>query len=422
MRQGHPPTAFTFDKNGNVTQVQRKDSTDTELQRASYEYDTRNRRWKLSALFQEGATTHADAVTTWERLKTDQLFKITSPSGAVTTLTRDAALRLTKVTDDLGNETRYTLDANGNRTKISLKEINATSSVTHDYERSYDDINRLTQTVEIDRTHSSNRLTTKLSWDSRSNLVFKVNAENNPTRYTYDALDRMVKRERALATGATLDDITQAQVTEWGFDKNNRLISHKDDGANESTWSYDALDRATQMTFPDFKLVSYEYDLASNRTKVTDPAGNVIVDVFDALNRNTSRTITRASGFLGTTGETRTYDALNRLKTNADNDYRLAHTYAVIGLNSLVSSDTQEYLGQTAYPLTVTKSYDSRGNVIGEGYPSGANLSLTLSYNAISQLTSITDGTNSIASYSYVGFRRKTIHFGNGAKQTTSFT
>ena len=34
--------------------------------------------------------------------------------------------------------------------------------------------------------------------------------------------------------------------------------------------------------------------------------------MFDALNRNASRTVTRATGFLGTTSETRSFDPLNR--------------------------------------------------------------------------------------------------------------
>ena len=55
-------------------------------------------------------------------------------------------------------------------------------------------------------------------------------------------------------------------------------------------------------------------DLAHNTTKLTDPAGNVIDDVFDVLNRNTSRTVTRATGFLGTTSETRSFDPLTRLR------------------------------------------------------------------------------------------------------------
>ena len=39
------------------------------------------------------------------------------------------------------------------------------------------------------------------------------------------------------------------------------------------------------------------------------------------LDRNTARSITLARGFVGTTSETRTFDALGRMVTNADNDY-----------------------------------------------------------------------------------------------------
>jgi hypothetical protein len=55
----------------------------------------------------------------------------------------------------------------------------------------------------------------------------------------------MVKKEAALAIGGSIETFTSVIETEWGFDDNDRLVSHKDDGDNESTWAYDALDRAT---------------------------------------------------------------------------------------------------------------------------------------------------------------------------------
>jgi len=413
---------WELDKNGNITVTRRRDSSDAELQRESQSYDERNRRWKLSALFREGTTTHPDAVTTWERLKTGQIETETSPANDETHFEYDAASRLTKVTDAAGNEWTYTLDKNGNLTGASLKEIDGMTSVVHDYEASYDALNRRTEWVEIDRTNATNRLVTSYFYDSRSNLVFKVNAEGSPTRWTYDDLDRLVKRERALAFGTPIDNFTSAQVTEWGFDKNNRLVLHKDDGGNSSTYEYDALDRRTKLVYPDLKSVVYEHDGNDNVTKVTDPAGNVVTDTYDVLNRNTARAVALATGFLGTTAETRTYDALNRTVTNEDNDYKLAHEYAELGLRSLIRGETQSYVGGTAYPLTFAKSYDSRGNVVGETYPAGASLALTLSYNAISQLTAVSDGTNTVASYTHVGLRRKTVAFQNGAVQTNSYT
>jgi hypothetical protein len=45
----------------------------------------------------------------------------------------------------------------------------------------------------------------------------------------------MVKKEVALAIGGSIETFTSAIETEWGFDDNDRLVSHKDDGDNDST-------------------------------------------------------------------------------------------------------------------------------------------------------------------------------------------
>jgi len=232
----------------------------------------------------------------------------------------------------------------------------------------------------------------------------------------------MTKVERALTLGATINDFTAAQVTQWGFDKNDRLVSHKDDGPNESTWAYDALDRPTTMTYPDSSTVAYEYDLNGNVVETTDPSGTEVDDTFDAANRNTSRSVTLATGFLGTTSETRTFDGAGRMLTNEDNDYKLEFAYAVIGLRSYPYTETQSYVGMTAYAKTVTKTYDAAGNRATEAYPSGSGLSLAYTWNDIDNLSSISDGTNTIASDAWIGVRRKTETFQSGAKRTNLYT
>jgi len=243
---------------------------------------------------------------------------------------------------------RARIDKNGNPTAWSIQETDGTNTVTHDNEATFDVLDRKAISVVIDRLNSSNRYTTQNFFDSRSNLVFRINAEGNPTRWTFDGLSRMTQRERALTVGSTIDNFLSAQITQWGFDKNDRMVSHKDDGVNESTQAFDALNRAVGMTYPDQSTVSRIYDAANNATQVTDPSGNVIADTFDALNRNTARTITLATGFLGTTSESRTYDPLNRLTATADNDYGLDFAYTVIGLRSFLASETQSYVGMTA--------------------------------------------------------------------------
>jgi len=59
------------------------------------------------------------------------------------------------------------------------------------------------------------------------------------------------------------------------------------------------------------------------------------------------------------------------------------------------------------------------GNRTSQTYPSG--LALTYAYSDINALSSVTDGTNSIASFSYIGYRTKITTFGNGTTQTNTY-
>jgi len=218
----------------------------------------------------------------------------------------------------------------------------------------------------------------------------------------------------------TIDDFTTAIVREWGFDRNDRLTSHKDDAGNNSTWTYDALGRPTELKYPDLEKVTYVYDHASNVTKTTDAAGNVIDDVYDLNNRRTLRTVTRATGFLGTTSETFAYDGLGRMTKAEDNDYKVEFTHAVVGLSSQVYEEKQSYVGGSAYLKTVTRTYDAVGNKITELYPSSLDLDYT--WNDVSRLSTVTDGTNTIASYAYIGVRREKVTFESGATASYTYT
>ena len=160
-------------------------------------------------------------------------------------------------------------------------------------------------------------------------------------------------------------------------------------------------------------------DAANNVTQVTDAAGNVITDTFNAMNRNTSRSVSLVTGFMDTTSETRTYDALGRMSSNADNDYKVLYTYGSRGLSSTVYQEKQEYVVGPAYQKVVTTKFDAAGNRTYQAYPSG--LTLTYSYNDINAMSSVTDGTNSIASFSYIGYRPKVTTFGNSTTQTNTY-
>ncbi|MFM8279131.1 MAG: hypothetical protein ACKN9R_02110, partial [Candidatus Limnocylindrus sp.] len=411
-------TEWTLDKKGQATEIARKDSSNNVLLKQERFYDERGRLWKTEDLHKDPSATYSDAVTTITRYKTGHVSTVTDARSKVTTATYDNAWRRTKVTDHAGNFTEWTLDDNGNPTAWTIHDEDGASDVEHDYEATYDGLGRRVTTVEIDRTNGANTYTTTNGYDSRSNLVWQVNAEGNPTRWVYDGLSRLRDRDVALTVGSPITNFTRFICTHWDFDKNDRLTVHEDDADNQTTWAYDACDRATTMTYPDSTTVAYTYDAEDNVTQTIDAIGNDIDDTYDSLNRRTARTVTRASGVLDTTTETFTYDAADRLLTAEDDDYDVEFTYGVLGLGSNVYEEKQAYGTGTAYLKTVTKKYDAVGNKTSEVYPS--SLALTYTWTDVNQVDTITDGTNTLADYAYAGLRRKQLVLGNNSQ--THFT
>lgn len=413
-------TAWALDRNGHVTEEARKDASDVTLLRRSSYFDERGRLWKLSDLRQDPGSTYADAVTVLQRTKTGQVATSTDARSKVTTFTYDAAGRCTKVTDPAGNERSSTLDADGNVTAWSVKDEDGSSDVTHQYEATYDGLNRRITAVEVDRTNSSNRLTTTSGYDSRGNLVWRVDAAGNPTRWLYDGLSRMLQREVALTVGSPSTNFTTAITAQWAFDADDRLISHEDDAQNTTTWDYDALDRAITLTYPDATAVVTTYDANGNVTQTIDAAGNDVDDTYDAANRRTTRGVTLASGFLDTTSETFAYDAANRLTSAQDDDYKVQFTYAALGLASQVYEEKQSYATGTAYLKTVTRTWDEVGHKSTEAYPSG--LGLIYAWNDAGRLASISDGAGPLAAWTYAGTRPKQVDYQNGTKTLSSYS
>jgi YD repeat-containing protein len=76
----------------------------------------------------------------------------------------------------------------------------------------------------------------------------------------------------------------------------------------------DDADRVLSVRYPDLTTLRYtEYDTAFNPTRVIDPRGNQIEQVFDQANRLRSRQIAPATGVEGVTSESFSYDGLGRL-------------------------------------------------------------------------------------------------------------
>ena len=98
-----------------------------------------------------------------------------------------------------------------------------------------------------------------LSFGAAGSHTVKVVADD----YPYYADDPAVNDEVT---------VTVIDATEYTYDKNGNRASMTDPRGTTS-YEYDVLSRLTKVTEPDGKWIAYEYDSASNRTKMTTHSG-----------------------------------------------------------------------------------------------------------------------------------------------------
>ncbi len=397
--------SWTYDKNGNVLTAAAYNASNVLQAKTTNHFDEVNRLWKrVKDRFGSGLTPSYPTVTI-QHDKTGRVTEIKDPLNNKTTYLYDNAGRQIKVQDAVGNETEWILDARGLATKIKRKDIpTAGGSETFETEFVYDALGRLTSRREIDRLNASNILTTSFSYDSRGNLTFRVDAEGSPVRWGYDLANRQTSYERALAIGTSIDDFTNSILETASFDASGRMTSVTDDNLNTTSYSYDALSRVFKTTFADAKFVTRTFDKNDRVKTLTDQNGTVVTNTYDVLSRLTSRAVNRATGVLGTTSETYSYDALNRMLTAKDNDYEVQFTYDSVG-NELKETQGYTVTGQEKW-RTVTSTYTDAGSRSAIQYPSA--FSVLHQRDAIYRMTAMVDSAAStnIASFTFQGAGR----------------
>ncbi len=203
---------------------------------------------------------------------------------------------------------------------------------------------------------------------------------------TYDALDRLIRR-LVPAFGAQGADVTTATA----YDRAGRETAVSDTLGNTIASTYDTAGRlsATTRTTPALaaRTVSYQYDAASNRTRLTWPDGYYVQYAFDALDR-----MSTASENGATTLATYSYDPLSR-RTNLayGNGTTVSYGYSPAGdLVSLVHD-----LAGTSNDATTTLAHNLAHQLSGE---SVTNPAWRLASPATGSTTYVPNGLNQYAS------------------------
>jgi len=332
-----------------------------------------------------------DRITYYSYDAGDELTKVTSAYGAelqqaVHTVAYTNNGEVATVADANNNLTTYTYDGVDRLTKIQFPSpTTAGTSSTTDYEQyTYDAASNVTQ----DRRRDGQ--TISFSYDNLNRMTSGVGG----ITYAYDNLNRMTS---AAMTG---------QTDSFAWDALNRLTSATSPLGTVS-YQYDLAGHRTRVTWPDSFYVAYDYDLtgamtAARENGATSGAGLLATFAYDDLGRRTS--LTRGNGVVTSYG----YDAVSRLAslsldlagTANDQSWSFSWNPASQAVsrtrtNSLydfptpaagVTSNTANGLNQLATVAGVPMSYDPRGNLSGDGAKS-------YGYSVDNLLTTVTGAT-----------------------------
>jgi YD repeat-containing protein len=396
------------------------------------------------------------------------LTNVSLPSGASYTYTYDQAHRLTQIADPQGNRIVYTLDATGNRTQEQV--LNNLNTVVKTHSRVFDTLNHLVQDIGavnqntaftydangnlLTSTDPLNR-TTSNTYDALNRLIQATNPDTGVIKYAYDGQDQLytVTDPRNLVTTYTrngLGNLSQQQSPDTGatnitYDAAGNPLTRTDAKGQVATYTWDALNRVTSITWTGgtapAQTVSYQYDVGVNGighlTRITDSTG-VTAYAFDLHGRLATET-KQAYGGLYTTAYA--YDAQGRLtsmtypsgrevKYTYDTQGRVTALASVTGGVStpLASNIAYEPFGPvhsfaygdgvTAPVSTYTRNRDQDGRIANYTL-NGGSRTMSILYDAASQITTLSDSTNlaNPASFTYDPMSRLTGYTQNTASQ-----
>ena len=405
-------TVYTYDSADRLTS-----STDPLGRTTNYQYDNLDRLIQTTL---PAAQTGADRLTTQSVYNNlGQLTQSTDVNGAVTVYTYNAAGQLASVatgaststyaynaygdlltvTDSLGSVTRYEYNANGKLvatyTEDGLGSSVQTSATTYDaWGRTANETNaagvtlsyeydKMDRVVKITRLNDNVVLETR-TYDAAGNLKTVTDALNHTTTYTYDALGNLTQIVNP-----------DGSATQYAYDKLGRIVSTTDALGNTTSYTYDANGNQTSATDALNHTTSYTYDAAGQLVSSTDPSGSVATYAYDGLGRNTSVTLSNASGTASTTTST-TYS----IQTNNGVRYNVVTQYDALGNATVSTYDVYgDLLSVQQGTATTTYTYNSEGQLLSQ--TDALNHTTQYAYDYLGNLASVTAADNTVTTYNY---------------------
>ncbi|MEW6059526.1 MAG: DUF6531 domain-containing protein [Actinomycetota bacterium] len=320
-----------------------------------------------------------------------RLTSVVDIAGGTTTYTFDAQGRLDSVTDPNNDTVVQNVygpdgrviqqtDGRGNVSTFDWDPATRTSTYTdargHEWQDVYDsgafveridplgNVTRYMYTgADLTRITDARGNTTRMTYDSRGNLLTKTDPLGNSTVYTYTERNDV----------RTVTD-PRGNTTTYDYDASGNLVQITKPGDVITVLSRDPVTGLlTGSTDPNGHTTTFGYDAQGNLTSVTDPLGHQTIMTYDASGRMVSRVDPRG----------------NEPEANPD-DYRWTFAY-----------DAADRLVSQADPLgnTTTFTYDGVGDLLARMDANDHTTSYT--YDGDRNLTTVTAPDATVTSYSY---------------------
>lgn len=460
---------YTLDDAGNTLSESITDTSNTLRYSHHYIYD------ELSRLRQDiGAATQTTVI---EYDVNNNATGVSDPKNQPTSYAFDALDRLTDITDADTGLTTYTYDSRNNVTSVTDARGNTTFYT-------YDALDNL-----ISQDSPDTGITT-YTYDEAGNRLTQTDARGITVAYSYDALNRLVSEsypDSSLNVDYVYDENATGQhgigrltrivdasgETQYHYDARGNVIEKTVTLGSASytlTYSYNAADALTAMTYPDGRQLHFSYDVAGRITQVTTtdvlgntenvvsnvqyaPFGPMTAQTFgnglnlvqtldedyrtDTLNTTTvsdrlygydlNSNITQINDAVVGDNQAFSYDNVDRLITadatsfgDIDYTYDANHnrTQKTQTLNALTESVSYQYesssnqLSSVTDALMANYTYDAMGNITSNGQ-------LSFSYNDAGRLSEVYQGSTLLATYTYNAMDQRTSKTVNS--QTTYF-
>lgn len=278
----------------------------------------------------------------------------------------DALSRVVKVTGGYGTSVQadvVTRTFSDNGQLKTLKDA-ANNLTTYDY----DGHDRLLKTRFPNGTKGSGTSSTtdyeQLGYDAGGNVTSFRTRRGETLTMAYDNLGRMISKEVPARTGLAT---THTRDVYYGYDLFGALsYARFDSAAGEGiTNAYDALGQLTSTTITMdgvSRALSYLYDVAGNRTRLTYPDSNyVLLTRRNSGGFNTARM--NGTGYLFY----KSYTASNQLyriqrRDTSTDSWGLFSTHSYDAISRLASLATD--LAGTAYDTTTSFSYNPANQIV----------------------------------------------------------